>query len=154
MQSWTQHNQQQTQPCQKQWMTNTFQCVYTISVTLSETVNDKHISMCIHYLGYHVRNSEWQTHFNVYTLSRYPFHPRITAVARKRSWSVCQKSGWQVTAKHTYTLPMWLWMKWHCKLVHGWMGYTQLTPRRRQHFTWHQPFIHQRALPVHHIRGY
>ena len=31
---------------------------------------------------------------------------RVTAVARKRSRSFCHKGGWQVTAKHTYTLPM------------------------------------------------
>ena len=41
-------------------------------------------------------------------LFRYPFHLRVTSVARKRSWSFCQKCRWQVTAKHTYTLPMWL----------------------------------------------
>ena len=34
------------------------------------------------------------------TLIRCPFHPRVTAVARKRSWSF----RWQVTSKHTYTL--------------------------------------------------
>ena len=39
--------------------------------------------------------------------------PRVTAVARKRSWSFCQKCRWQVTAKHAYTLRMWLCMKWH-----------------------------------------
>ena len=37
-------------------------------------------------------------------LIRYPFHPRVTAVARKRSRSFCQKCRWQVTAKHTYIL--------------------------------------------------
>ena len=47
----------------------------------------------------------------------------------KRSRSFCQKRRWQVTAKHTYTLPVWLWMKWHCKLVNGWMVYTELAPR-------------------------
>ena len=31
-------------------------------------------------------------------LFRYPFHPRVTAVARKRSRSFCQKCRWQVTA--------------------------------------------------------
>ena len=31
-----------------------------------------------------------------------------TAVAPKRSRSLCQKCRWQVTAKHAYTLPMWL----------------------------------------------
>ena len=31
----------------------------------------------------------------------YPFHPRVTAVARKRFWPFCQKNMWQITAKHT-----------------------------------------------------
>ena len=74
-------------------------------------------------------------------------------VARKRSPSFCQKCRWQVTAKHAYTLPVWLWMKWHCNLVHGWMVYTELAPKW-QHFTWHQPCNNHRALPVHHFRGY
>ena len=39
---------------------------------------------------------------------RYPFHPRVTAVARKRSRSFCQKCRWQVTAKHACALRMWL----------------------------------------------
>ena len=46
-------------------------------------------------------------------LFRYPFHPRVTTAACKRSWSFCQKCRWQVTAKHTYILHMWLCMKWH-----------------------------------------
>ena len=33
---------------------------------------------------------------------RYPFHLRVTAVTRKRSWSFCPKCRWRVTAKHTY----------------------------------------------------
>ena len=33
-----------------------------------------------------------------------PFHPRVTAVARKRSRSFCQKCRWQVIPKHAYTL--------------------------------------------------
>ena len=37
-------------------------------------------------------------------LFRYPFHPRVTTVARKKSRSFCQKCRWQVTAKHAYTL--------------------------------------------------
>ena len=37
------------------------------------------------------------------TLIRCPFHPRVTAVARKRPQSFCQKRRWQVTPKHTYT---------------------------------------------------
>ena len=78
-----------------------------------------------------------QGQLSVLTL-RYPFHPRVTTVTHKRSQSFCQKCRWQVTAKHTYTLPMWLWMKWHRNLVHGWMVYTEPAPKR-QHFTWHQP---------------
>ena len=66
---------------------------------------------------------------------RYLFHCCATAVACKISRSFCQKCRWQVTAKHTFTLPMWLWMKWQCKLVHGWMVYTELAPRQ-QHFTY------------------
>ena len=42
--------------------------------------------------------------FLCWLLFRYPFHPRVTAVARKKSRSFCQKCGWQVTAKHAYTL--------------------------------------------------
>ena len=63
-----------------------------------------------------------------------PLHPpsRVTAVARKISQSFCQKCRWQVTAKYTCTLPMRLWMKWHCKLVHGCIVYTERRPRRHQ----------------------
>ena len=47
-------------------------------------------------------------HSNSYSLHlplfRYPFHPRVTTVARKRSRSFCQKCRWQVIAKHAYTL--------------------------------------------------
>ena len=35
---------------------------------------------------------------------RYPFHPCVTAVARKRSRSFCQKCRWLVTAKHAYAV--------------------------------------------------
>ena len=38
------------------------------------------------------------------TLIRCPFHPRVTAVARKRPRSFDQKCRWQVTPKHAYTL--------------------------------------------------
>ena len=37
--------------------------------------------------------------FLCWLLFRYPFHPRVTTVARKKSRSFCQKSRWQVTAK-------------------------------------------------------
>ena len=52
-------------------------------------------------------------------LFRYLFHPCVTSVARKRSWSFCQKCRWQVTAKHAYTLCMWLCMKWHGAWFYG-----------------------------------
>ena len=38
------------------------------------------------------------------TLIQCLFHPCVTAVARERPWSFCQKSRWQVTPKHAYTL--------------------------------------------------
>ena len=83
-------------------------------------------------------------------------------VSLKESSSVAQwcqwsrpKAGyscrWQVTAKHAYmTLPMWFWMKRHCKVVYGWMVYTEPAPKR-QHFTWYQPCNNQSALSVHHF---
>ena len=46
--------------------------------------------------------------FLCWLLFRYPFHPRVTTVARKKSRSFCQKCRWQVTAKNSYTLRMWL----------------------------------------------
>ena len=57
--------------------------------------------------------------FLCWPLFWYPFHPRVTAVARKRSRSFCQKCRWQVTAKHAYTLRMWLCMKWHGAWLYG-----------------------------------
>ena len=64
--------------------------------------------------------------FLCWLLFRYPFHPCVTAVARKRSWSFCQKCRWQVTAKHAYTLHM--WFAWS-DMEHGCMVYTGLAPR-------------------------
>ena len=60
-----------------------------------------------------------RVNFLCWLLFRYPFHPRVTTVARKRSWSFCQKCRWQVTAKHAYTLSMWLCMKWHGAWLYG-----------------------------------
>ena len=70
--------------------------------------------------------------FLCWLLFRYPLHPRVTAVARKRYWSFCRKCRWQVTAEHTCTQHTWLQMKRHCKLVHGCMVYTDRAPRRQQ----------------------
>ena len=41
------------------------------------------------------------------------------AAARKRSRSFCQQCWWHVTAKHAYTLRMWLCMKWHGTWLYG-----------------------------------
>jgi len=57
--------------------------------------------------------------FMCWLLFRYPFHPRVTTVARKSSRSFCQKCRWQVTAKHAYTLRVWLCMKWHGAWLYG-----------------------------------
>ena len=52
--------------------------------------------------------------YNITVLFRYPFHPRVTAVARKRSQSFFQKY-----TKYAYTLRMWLCMKWHGAWLYG-----------------------------------
>ena len=57
-------------------------------------------------------------------LFRYPFDTIVTSAARKRSRLFCQKCRWQVTAKHAYTLRMWLCMKWR-DMMHGCMVYTE-----------------------------
>ena len=43
----------------------------------------------------------------------------VTAVARKRFRSFCQKCRWQVTDKHAYTLRVWLCMQWHGAWLYG-----------------------------------
>ena len=45
-----------------------------------------------------------QNSLSVLTLIRCQFHPRVTAVARKRPRPFCQQCRWQVTSKHLYTL--------------------------------------------------
>ena len=45
-----------------------------------------------------------QSQLCVLTLIRCPFHPRVTAVARKRPRSFCQKCRWQVTPKQANIL--------------------------------------------------
>ena len=60
-----------------------------------------------------------QGQLSVLTLISVSVHPRVTAVARKRPRSFCQRHRWQVTAKHAYTLCMWLCMKWHAAWLYG-----------------------------------
>ena len=76
-----------------------------------------------------------RVNFLCWLLIRYPFHPRVTAVARKRARSFCQMCRWQVTAKHAYTLHMWLCMKWHGAWLYG----VHRTRQDGSSFMWHQP---------------
>ena len=76
-----------------------------------------------------------QVNFLCWLLFRYPFHPSVTAVARKRPRSFRQKCRWQVTAKHAYTLRMWLCMKWHGTWLYG----VHRTRRDGSSSMWHQP---------------
>ena len=76
--------------------------------------------------------------FLCWLLFRYPFRPRVTAVAHKRSRSFCQKCRWQVTAKHAYTLRMWLCMKWHGAWLYG----VHRTRQDGGSFMWHQSCQH------------
>ena len=78
-----------------------------------------------------------QGQLSVLTLILISFHPRVTAVTRKRSRAFCQKCRWRVTDKHTSTLRIWLCMKWQ-DMVHGCMVHTELA-RYGSSFTWHQP---------------
>ena len=57
--------------------------------------------------------------FRCWILFQYLFHPCVTAIARKKSRSFCQKHRWQVTAKHAYNFCMWLCMKWHGAWLYG-----------------------------------
>ena len=57
----------------------------------------------------------------------YPFHPRVSTVAHKRSQSFCQKCRWQVTTKHTHLTYVALHLTW-CMVV--WC--TQNMPRWQQ----------------------
>ena len=53
-----------------------------------------------------------QGQLSVLTLISVSVPPRVTAVALKWFRSFCQKCRWQVTAKHTYTLPNWCMVEW------------------------------------------
>ena len=79
-----------------------------------------------------------RVNFLCWLLFRYPFHPRVTAVARKRPRSFCPKRRWQVTAKHAYTLRMWLCMKWHGAWLYG-VHRTRRDWLSGSRFLWHQP---------------
>ena len=78
-----------------------------------------------------------RVNFLCWLLFQYPFHPCVTTVARKRPWSFCQKRRWQVTAKHAYTLRMWLCLKWHGAWLYG----VHRMRRDGCSFMRHQPYI-------------
>ena len=80
----------------------------------------------------------------------YPFHPHVTAVAHKKSWSFCQTCRWQVTAKQACALHNWLCMKWH--MVHDCMVYTEWAEMAA--VSRHQPCKNQTVLQLHHLGGY
>ena len=81
-----------------------------------------------------------QDKLSVLTLILVSIPPRVTAVARKRPRSFCQKCRLQVTAKTrvhlTYTL--WLCMKWHG----AWLYSVHRTRWDGSSFMWHQPCQH------------
>ena len=55
--------------------------------------------------------------FLCWLLFRYPFHPRVTAVARKRSRPFCQKCRWQVTTRMHLTYVAYLHEVTLCMVV-------------------------------------
>ena len=75
-------------------------------------------------------NFLFQGWLSVLTLISVSIPPHVTAVARERSRSFCQKRRWQVTTKHTYTLHI-CGFAWS-DIVHGCMVYTGLALRRLQ----------------------
>ena len=87
--------------------------------------------------------------FLCWLLFRCPLHSRVSAVARKRSRSFCQKCRWQVTGKHTCTLHMWLCMML-CAGLYG----VHRTRWSGSSFGWHQPRKSQTALQLNHLGGY
>ena len=83
-------------------------------------------------LGFKSHQEQQENILLCWLLFRYPFHPCVATVACKRSWLFCQKCKRPVTAKHTCTPHVWLWMKWHSKLMHGCMMSTELALRWQQ----------------------
>ena len=58
------------------------------------------------------------------------FEPQSIFISKVNSVPT-QLLRWQLTAKHTCTPCMWLWIKWRCKLVHGCMVCTEIAPRQQ-----------------------
>ena len=104
---------------------------YSIAQWLEHQTRDQKV------VGLNPCRSSWRIFFyRVNFLCCFGIHstPRVTAVVRKRPWSLCQKCKWQVTAKYACTLHTWLCMKWHGARLYG-------VHRVRQDgssFMWHQ----------------
>ena len=82
--------------------------------------------------------------FLCWLLFQYPFHPRVTAVARKRSQSFCQKCRLQLNTHTPYVCDF-----AQSDMVHGCMLYTGHAPIQLQfHVAPAMP-----ALQVHHFGG-
>ena len=78
--------------------------------------------------------------FLCWLLLPYPFHPRVTAVARKISRSFCHKCRWHlVTAKHVLYVAL-QEVPWHDAWLYG----VHWTRRDGSSFTWHQPCSNQK----------
>ena len=91
-----------------------------------------------------------QGQLSVLTLISVSVPPHVSAVAHKRSRSFCQKCRWQVTAKHTYTLLMWLWMKWHC----NWCMVEWCTQNLHWNGSISRGTSHATSTERYHFRGY
>ena len=76
-----------------------------------------------------------RVNFLCWLLFRYPFHPCVTAVARKRPRSFCRSAGGMLQLNTHNTLRMWLCMKWHGAWLYG----IHRTRRDGCSFMWHQP---------------
>ena len=92
------------------------------------------------------------TQFLFWLLFRYLFHPRVTAVVRKRSQSFCQKCRWrQVTLSRLSThTPQAALHEWHGAWLYGVHWQHWLAPRRLQ---FHVAPARQRCKYTRHFGG-
>ena len=92
-----------------------------------------------------------RVNFLCWLLFWYPFHPCVTAGARKRSQSFCQKCRWQVTAKHTCIhLTYADCMKWHGAWLYG----VHRTCAQTASVSWGSCHASTVTVYLHHFGGY
>ena len=87
--------------------------------------------------GFEYRQELWEnSHLrgqpSALTLISVSVSPPCYRSSTEKIQAILPKVQWQVTAKHTCILRMWFRIKWHCKLAHCWMVYTERAPRRQQ----------------------